>query len=180
MHHPSRADDSVASKTHSVHRALAAYRERRRQRRGEDTYFGSSDALREAVERGISISELDSRRSSIIEGAEADGMPLDLAEMLYDIAGEEGLDPAIGYELVRTGLGVAPPAEGISTAPEAPAVDKYLPSWMFPATPPDLLLRERMLRVSFRRLRHFLEAEEDIEKALRDFANEPDVGHYGY
>lgn len=126
------------------------------------------------------MQELDSRRSSILEEADRDGMPSDLAELLYDIAGEEGLDPAIAYELVRTGLGVAPPVDGVSTVADAPSVDKYLPTWMFPATPPDQLLRERMLRVSFRRLRSFLEAEEDIERALLDFANEPDVGHFGY
>ena len=107
-------------------------------------------------------------------------MPTKLAELLYDVAWEEGLDPAIGFELVRTGLGVAPPSDGVSTATDAPAVDKYLPAWMFPPTPPDALLRERMLRFSFRRLRHFLEETDDVDSAFRKFANEPDVGHYGY
>lgn len=180
MYRPDERDDSVASKERSALRALEGYRERRRARRADDTYFGSAALFREAVEEGIAVEELDSRRSSILEEAAADGMPAELAELLYDIALEEGLDPAIGYELVRTGLGVAPPPEGLSTTGDAPAVDKYLPPWMFPATPPDLVLRERMLRVSFRRLRSRLEAEEDVEQAFRDFANEPDVGHYGY
>ncbi|MEX2570998.1 MAG: hypothetical protein WD737_06810 [Gemmatimonadota bacterium] len=180
MQHSQRSDDSVASKEQSAHRALEGYRERRRRRRGEDTYFGSSAVFRQAAEEGFSVEELDSRRSSILEEAQEDGLPRDLAELLYDIAGEEGLDPAVGYELVRTGLGVAPPAEGVSTVAQEPAADKYLPPWMFPATPPDQLLRERMLRVSFRRLRGFLEAEEDIDEAFRKFAREPDVGHYGY
>ena len=60
------------------------------------------------------------------------------------------------------------------------AVWEETPAWMFPATPTDQLLRERMLGVSFRRLRSFLEAEEDVERAILDFANEPDVGHFGY
>jgi hypothetical protein len=170
----------VASKERSALRALKAYRERRRARRSDDTYFGSSAIFRDAVEEGIPVEELDSRRSSILEEAVADGIPTDLAELLYDVALEEGLDPAIAYELVRTGLGVAPPADGISTAGDAPAVDKYLPPWMFPATAPDQLLRERMLRFSFRRLRSLLQAEEDVEEAFRNFASEPDVGHYGY
>jgi hypothetical protein len=51
---------------------------------------------------------------------------------------------------------------------------------MFPPTPPDQLLRERMLRVSFRRLRGMLEADENVDEAFRRFANDPDVGHYGY
>lgn len=177
-HHSSK--DSVVSKEQSAQRALEGYRERRRRRRGEDTYFGSSALFRSAIEEGVTAEQLDSRRSSILEEAEQEGVPLDLAELLYDIAWEEGLDPAVGFELVRTGLGVVPPEEGVSTAAEAPATDKYLPAWMFPATPTDQVLRERMLRFSFRRLRSFLEEEEEVDEAFRRFANEPDVGHYGY
>ncbi len=179
----SRSPDSREtpdSREQSAQRILEGFRERRRRRRGEDTYFGSSALFRATIEDGVSLDELDSRRSSILEEAVAEGVPLDLAEFLYDIAWEEGLDPAVGFELVRTGLGVAPPADGVSTTAEAPAVDRYLPAWMFPPTPPDALLRERMLRFSFRRLRRFLEEEDDVDEAFRKFANEPDVGHYGY
>jgi hypothetical protein len=163
----------------SANRVLEGFRERRRSRRGEDTYFGSSELLRQTLEQGISRDELDSRRCSILEEAAEEGMSSDLAELLYDVAWEEGLDPAVGYELVRTGLGVAPP-EDLSNTPDAPSSDKYLPAWMFPATPPERLLRERMLRVSFRRLRALLEQYDDVEEAFRKFANEPDVGHFGY
>lgn len=180
MHDPHTTRDSVASKEQSAHRALEGFRERRRRRRGEDTYFGSSALFRAAIEDGISVDELDSRRSSILEEAVEEGVPVDLAELLYDIAWDEGLDPAIGFELVRTGLGIAPPIDGVTTAAEVPVADKYLPAWFFPPTPPDNLLRERMLRFSFRRLRSFLEADEDVDAAFRRFANEPDVGHYGY
>lgn len=174
------SDDSIESKEQSASRALDGYRERRRIRRGEDTYFGSSALLRAAVEEGLTKSALDSRRESIVEEAREEGVPIELAELLYDVAWEEGLDPAVGFELVRTGLGVAPPDGGVSTTSDVPATDKYLPSWMFPATPPDRLLRERMLRFSFRRLRSLLEQVDDVEEAFRRFANEPDVGHYGY
>jgi hypothetical protein len=51
---------------------------------------------------------------------------------------------------------------------------------MFPASPPDQLMRERALHVSFRRLRSLLERHHDVEEAFRRFANEPDVGHCGY
>lgn len=180
MAHPKRPDNSPASKEESARRVLHGYRERRRRRRAPDTYFGSSEVLRDAAEHGITIEELDSRRRSILDEADAEGMPVELAGLLYDIAGEEGLDPAIGFELVRTGLGVTPPEAGLSTAADAPSSDRYLPTWMFPATPPDEMLRERMLRVSFRRLRSILEEEADIDEAFRRFANEPDVGHYGY
>lgn len=173
-------EDGVTTRERSAQRVLEAYRERRRQRRGEDTYFGSETLFRDVMAEGLSAGELDSRRTAIICEAEEDGMSSDLAALLYDIAWEEGLDPAIAYELVRTGLGVAPPEGGISNDPDAPAVDRYLPAWMFPPTDPETLLRERMLRMSFRRLRSLLEAEPDPEDAFRRFANEPDVGHYGY
>jgi hypothetical protein len=164
----------------SANRALHAYRERRRRRRGEDTYHGSEDALLGRAEEGIGERERERRRADILADAEEEGMPPELAELLYDVAREEGLDPGLGYELVRTGLGVAPPSDGISNAPDQPMTDKYLPAWMFPAEPTDRLLRERMLRISFRRLRSMLEEEDDLDEAFRRFANEPDVGHYGY
>jgi hypothetical protein len=172
--------DSVERREASAQRALAGYRERRRRRRSDDTWFGSESLFRDVVDDGLSPDELDSRRAAILEESEIEGIPLDLAELAYDIAWDEGLDPAVGYELVRTGLGVAPPDGGIETSSDQPEVDRYLPTWMFPASPPDTLLRERMLRFSFRRLRSFLEEEGDPDEAFRRFANEPDVGHFGY
>lgn len=180
MEEPIRREDTIERREETARHILHAYRERRRRRRGEDTYFGSVDCLLPHVERGVGESDLDRRRSSILEEAEEAGMSLDLAELMYDIAREEGLDPALAFELVATGLGVAPPPDGVSTAASAPTMDKYLPPWMFPADPPDRVLRERMLRVSFRRLRSLLEETDDVEEAFRRFANEPDVGHHGY
>lgn len=159
---------------------LDAYRERRRRRRGQDTYFGSLDCLIGRAEEGINPEELTSRRAEIMREAEEAAMSRELAELLYDIARDEGLDPALGFDLVRCGLGVLPPDEGITNAATEPTSDKYLPEWMFPPTPTDDVLRERMLRLSFRRLRSFLEREDDVRKALTSFADEPDVGHFGY
>jgi hypothetical protein len=173
-------DDSIARREESARHALHAYRERRRRRRGEDTYFGSIDLLVGAAHSGLGEYELDRRRVEILEEADEAGMSGDLAELLYDVALEEGIDPAVGFDLVRSGLGVAPPPEGVSNAPADPMVDKYLPAWMFPAQPTDHMLRERMLRTSFRRLRSFLEEQEEVEQAFLRFANEPDVGHFGY
>lgn len=164
----------------SARHVLREYRERRRTRRGADTFFGSAEALLEHVERGIEPTELEHRRDYLLREAEAAGMSVELAELAYDVAREEGLDPALGFELVRSGLGVCPPEDGISNASEAPATDKYLPAWIFPPSPPDRVLRERTLHVSFRRLRALLEEYHDIEEAFRLFANEPDVGHCGY
>ncbi len=164
----------------SADHVLDAYRERRRRRRAEDTYFGSADVLLERVEAGWGEGERTQRRIEILRQAEEDGMPPELAEMLYDIAREEGVDPGLAYELVRSGLGVIPPREGVSNAPPQPETDKYVPEWLSPALPPDDLLRERMLRLSFLRLRGLLRKHQEVEDALRAFANEPDVGLMGY
>lgn len=172
-----RDEKEMAEREETAGRALQAYRERRRRRRADDTYFGSADLLAEA---GVDAAELSRRRVDIVQEAQAAGMPAELAEMLYDVARDEGLDPAFAYELVRSGLGVAPPREGIDNAPEQPTTDKYVPEWLLPAQPPDEVLRERMLRLSFRRLRALLEAHPAPEDALRAFAREPDVGQYGY
>lgn len=174
------AQDTLQRREQSADHVLDSYWERRRHRRAEDTYFGSMEALLEHVEKNADARELEHRRSTLIEEAERAGMSHDLAELLYDVAREEGLDPALGFELVRSGLGVCPPPEGLSNASSAPATDKYLPPWMFPPTPTDQLLRERTLHVSFRRLRSLLEQHHDIQQAFRQFANEPDVGHCGY
>jgi hypothetical protein len=107
-------------------------------------------------------------------------MSPELAEMMYDVAAEEGLDPVLAYELVCSGLGVAPPAGGVANASDQPASDKYYPTWLFPASPTDDVLRERMLRVSFRRLRSLLETHADPDEAFRAYAREPDVGVYGF
>ena len=170
----------MAEREETAGRALAEYRERRRRRRAEDTYFGSAECLLDRAQEGADAAELSRRRIDILAEATAAGMSPELAEMLYDVAQEEGLDPALAYELVRSGLGVCPPQEGVANASSAPTVDKYVPEWLYPPVPTDEVLRERMLRMSFRRLRGLLEEHPDPVEALRAFAREPDVGHYGY
>lgn len=161
--------------------ALAAYRERRRRRRAEDTWFGSAACLVEHTDAPLAAEDAVHRRAELLAEAVAEGMSPALAEQMYDVAREEGLDPGLAYELMRCGLGVVPPAEGVSSAPEQPATDKYAPGWLLqPPSDPDEVLRERMLRLSFRRLRALLEAHPEPAEALRSFAREPDVDVYGY
>lgn len=159
----------------SIAAVLAAYRERRRRRRGEDTFFGSLDCLISAAEPATR-----ERKSDLLEEAREAGMPEPLADMLYDIAHEEGLDPGLAFDLVRSGIGVAPPPGGVSNAAQVPVSDPHLPEWFFQPSPPDELLRERMLRISFRRFRSLLEQHPEVEDAFRAFADEPDVGYFGY
>jgi hypothetical protein len=161
--------------------ALAAYRERRRSRRGEDTWFGDGEGLLEAAEHGLDAEELSRRRMDVVQECLAVGMSDELAEMLYDVARDEGLDPVLAYELVRSGMGVQPPPEGIENAPQFATTDKYRPEWLEPPVDPDSVLRERTLRFSFRRLRALLEQHTgDAAAAFRAFAREPDVGPVGY
>ncbi len=168
----------VAMRQEKAERALNAWRERRRSRRGEDTWLGEGEGL--LREAGMEAAELSRRREDLLQEAQDAGMPCELAELMYEIAREEGLDPALAYELVRAGLGVAPPRGGVENAPEQPVTDKYMPEWLLPPTPTDTVLRERMLRLSFRRLRALLEEHGDPAEAFRAFAREPDVAHLGY
>ena len=172
---------SVAEREESAGRVLHAYRERRRSRRAPDTFFGSPEGLLAGSEQGMSAEEIGTRRIEIMNEAAAAGMSPELADMMYDIARDEGLDPALAFELVLSGLGVVPPEGGLVNAPEQPSTDKYAPGWVVtPPAPPDLLLRERTLRLSFRRLRALLEEHQGAEEALTAFAREPDVGRTGY
>ena len=171
--------EEMDNETHAGH-VLEAYRERRRRRRAEDTFFGSDSCLVGSGEPSDSPDGVR-RRAELMGDARAAGMSPELADMMYDIAVEEGLDPMLAFELVSSGLGVAPPAEGLDNSPSQPTTDKYAPGWLMqPPTPTDDMLRERMLRLSFRRLRGLLEAHPEPEEALRAFAREPDVGAYGY
>ena len=173
-------EDAVADREERAGHMLEAYRERRRRRRAEDTYFGSADCLLVRAEADLSSDEVSRRRMDVVAEAVEAGMSDELAEMLYDVAREEGLDPALAYELVRSGLGVSPPPEGVANASEQPASDKYAPTWLLPPVPTDAVLRERMLRMSFRRLKRLLEEHAEPEEAIRSFAREPDVGQFGY
>ena len=171
-------EQAMADREERAQHVLHEYRERRRRRRAEDTWFGSAEGL--LGDDGADAAERARRRMDVIEEAQEEGMSPELAEMMYDVAAEEGLDPVLAYELVRSGLGVAPPPEGMANAAEQPASDKYYPTWLLPASPTDDVLRERMLRVSFRRLRALLEVHADPAEAFRLYAREPDVGLYGF
>ena len=179
MTEPQGPAEEMDNETHAGH-VLEAYRERRRRRRAEDTFFGSDSMLVGSGEPSDSPDGVR-RRAELMGDARGSGMSPELADMMYDIAVEEGLDPMLAFELVRSGLGVAPPEEGIDNSPSQPTTDKYTPGWLMqPPTPTDDMLRERMLRLSFRRLRGLLEAHSDPDEAFRAFAREPDVGAYGY
>lgn len=106
------------------------------------------------------------------------------AEMIYDIAVEEGLDPVFAFELVASGVAVCDAPQGDGDAVQETIVEAT-PEWISPTgvsepVATEDVVRERRLRVSFRRLRGELERWPTAEEAIAAFANEPDVGDCGY
>ncbi len=117
------------------------------------------------------------RRAELIDRAvREDGIDPELAGEVYDLAREEGIEPAFAFELVRCGVAVR---ELDEEEPEATYTVRGYPSWLH-ALPEEEARRERLLRRSFRRLRGLLERHDSPEEALIAFAREPDVGEVDF
>ncbi len=144
--------------------------------RGGDDPERSAGAAACLLERTAEIEALAARQRRRIELVERavgeEWMDRELAEEAYDIAREEGLEPAFGLELVRCGVAVCEPPD---SELDATAAVRGHPEWLEPPVPATEATRERRLRMSFRRLRRFLEDRPTPEEALAAFAAEPDV-----
>lgn len=120
------------------------------------------------------------RREDLVARAVEAGHSREYADQMYDVAEEEGLDPAVAFEVVLSGVGVrelAPPVTDswTETQVEAP------PAWISdPQPPPDEAARERRIRSSFRRLRAIMGGTPSPQEALRAFVLAPDVGDVDY
>lgn len=124
------------------------------------------------------------RQELVTRAVDEDEIPRVLAELIYEIAVEEGLEPAFAYELVYSGIAVCGPPPAAPVPPEDTSIEGA-PEWIAPGLlsephPTEDLVRERRLRLSFRRLRGCLERTELLEMALDDFLADPDVGDCGY
>lgn len=121
------------------------------------------------------------RREETLERAVAAlGWERSQAERVYDTAREEGLDPALALELVRSGVAVCDPAPDDNAAREG-AVEPGPPDWLMPpASLPADPSRERRMRESFRRVRSLLTEAAGAEDALCRFAAADDVDRCGY
>lgn len=117
------------------------------------------------------------RRDMLVEGAEERGLDRPVAEQAYDIAREEGLDPAYGLALVLDRLSVQPLA---SPRPEVETSEPNEPEWVDAPPEPRLAERERRLRQTFRRFRSHLESAGAPQSATEAFAREPDLELYDY
>ena len=122
----------------------------------------------------------DRRRDALAQRAMGAGHTRAYADLIYDIATEEGVDPGLAFEIVLAGVGVrelshAPLDQWEETQVEAP------PSWVS-----DDVFRsadaapERRLRTTFRRLRSLGETQPSVEAMLQAFVREPDVGDVDY
>lgn len=166
--------DRADTRARAALAALARYRERRA-RDGGDT--DGIECLVQRARVAEDEAERHRRRIELVDRAvHEDGIERALAEEVYDLAREEGVEPAFAFELVRCGVAVR---ELGAERPEAEAVARGYPSWV-QALPEMQARRERLLRSSFRRLRALLERHASPEDALVAFAREPDVGEVKY
>lgn len=146
------------------------------------THDGDEASTGRAIERLIDTVEAlggrdEHRRDMLVEGAEERGLDRPVAEQAYDIAREEGLDPAYGLALVLERLSVQPLA---SPRPEVETSEPNEPEWVDAPPEPKLAERERRLRQTFRRFRAHLEAAGAPGPATRGLAREPDLELYDY
>lgn len=138
--------------------------------------------LSQLVDRAEQIASEDAprRRVELVEKAVKAGHSIEYADQIYDIAEEEGVDPAFAFELVLNKIGVrelTPPNndQWLETQVEAP------PTWVeSPDQSPDDAARERHLRTTFRRLRSKFDSHDNPRDALEAFATDPDVAEIEY
>ncbi len=153
--------------------ALARYRS------GAAARGEAAACLEQRARRFQQLAGPERRRSEVVERAMAEaGLARGEAEEAYDLAREEGLDPALALELLHCGVLVRSPGD---VAPISQRHDTVLeempPEWLRGPPPADEdARRERRLRASFRRLRVLLQERGTPEEALLAFADEPDVG----
>jgi hypothetical protein len=126
------------------------------------------------------------RREEVVSGAvRRMGLARVHAELIHDVAEEEGLEPIFAFELVRSGIAVCGAVPATPAPPDDTRVVEGTPEWVAPPDPAETrptveLIRERRLRMSFRRLRGHLERVDSAEAAIAGFVAEPDVGDCGY
>jgi hypothetical protein len=141
-----------------------------------------NERLQHLIERTAEIVDdgTPRRRIELVERALEAGHSIEYADLIYDIAEEEGLDPALAFELVLNGIGVrelTPPVDDdwVETQVEAP------PKWVTEPEPsPAAAAHERHMRTTFRRLRGLIEQHGSARAALAAFAQQPDVAEMKY
>jgi hypothetical protein len=127
----------------------------------------------------IASEDTPRRRIDLVEQAVAAGHSIEFADLIYDLAEEERVDPALAFALVLNGIGVrqlSPPSDDqwVETQVEAP------PGWVTQPDAPAVAASERQMRATFRRLRAAFDDHDSPRAALEAFASQPDVAEMKY
>lgn len=132
-----------------------------------------------SIERLSPDTEISRRREELIERAATAGYSREYADLIYDVATEEDLDPVIAFEVVRAGVGVRELADPLPDEGEETQVEAA-PLWVESPPSEDDAVRERRMRLTFRRLRSAMTAAPSRMDALKAFVEQPDVGAVEY
>jgi hypothetical protein len=131
--------------------------------------MGSLEHQLQAVRGELELVKLHlERTNAIMAGSVKFQIPADLAEAIYDIALNEGIDPALGFQLVKIESGFKANARSSMNAfgytqLQLPTARFYEPE----VTEQQLFDRETNLRIGFRFLRDLLEQfDHDMQVAL--------------
>lgn len=133
------------------------------------------------LERARQLEKLaghERRRAELVDRAVAQsGLGWEEAEAVYEVAQEEGLDPALAFELIHCHVLVRTTEDPVPTEVRGDTeLEATPPEWIAEAPPdPAEAREERRLRASFRRLRRLLEERGAPEEALVAYVEEPDV-----
>lgn len=142
-----------------------------------------SERIEKLLQRACRLDTSDGisrRREELILRASEAGLQREYADQLYDVAEEEGVDPAAAFELVLCGVGVQELTEPVHDQWEETQVEAP-PHWLVDAAPPpDEAARERRVRATFRRLRSIMERVPTASEALHEFVRDSDVGEVDY
>ena len=124
--------------------------------------------------------ELLRRRAELVDAATREwGFSWALAQEVFDVAHEEGLEPGFAFELVRCGVGVCGPVADLERRLGGAAPTAGEPDWRGEPPAPEAR-REWRLRSSFRRLRRLLDRCGTVDAALKAFVAEPDTDECRY
>ncbi len=127
----------------------------------------------------IASAETPRRRIDLVQRAVEGGHSVEYADLIYDIADEEGIDPAFAFELVLNGIGIrelTPPAPD----PSAESQVEAPPVWLTQPDSPAVAASERHMRTTFRRLRAAFDTHDSPRAAMEAFVSEPDVAEMKY
>ena len=138
------------------------------------------EGLRQALDELDGRGGPERRHETLMARADARGLDRPVAEEVYALAADEGLEPELALLLAWSGVG-ARELEPIERDPSGDGRQQQPPDWVAEGEVPRAEAeRERRLRVSFRRFRSHYEAAGSAAQALERFAAEPDVVEDAY